>query len=630
MNWRQKVLEYFQAPFYHITLVEDRDSLLQDEIIVMELQSLGFEIIELDDHAVFRFWYENEYRNKETERYVLIKPKTNILSDVPYDIWSKGHQVSLRKGELFPNLSSSILKELDSRTLDSISLIDDIITKKSDSDTIDFILKRIYKLLYDSVENSAECLLLCISLHSLPYSVPKVIKDYLYSKLNSRKYLNPKLDIRELLNSSESLFSLLQREWNYYIKDGTPEKHAFNDPILQNALAGLFRFGKLTPVLVNKTHLFEHLFFGVTFDESKLLSGSLHEYINKMEQLLEGEVDRRGWVELCQLYGKAKLISFQNEISDNIILKLRSLEVSIDQKFARWLEVHYSALISLTDMHAPVMLHRVAEYMQLQESNKKAVIVMDGMSYVQWSQIKLDLQDFFVFDEKGTYAWIPTLTSVSRQAIFSGQIPQTYYDSIHTTAHEEREWKACWNRLGVSPLQVSYEKSLGQGVYDRTKIKSLSKASIKIAGLVIDTVDKLTHRTIQGQKGIYSQIDIWLKAGYLRSLVNDLLDEEFDVYITSDHGNKESVGIGSIREGILADTRGERVRIYDSYVIRERAAEKYSSLKWKEAGLPDNYFVLLAKSNEAFVKEAEIVVSHGSASMEEVVVPFIKVKKRMK
>ncbi len=192
----------------------------------------------------------------------------------------------------------------------------------------------------------------------------------------------------------------------------------------------------------------------------------------------------------------------------------------------------------------------------------------------------------------------------------------------------KKEWRACWAKYGIAPIHVTYEKSLGQREYNKSEIKALSKSSIKVAGLVVDIIDKLTHHTIQGHRGMQGQISIWLKTGYLQSLLHDLLDAGFDVYITSDHGNKESIGIGAIREGVLADTRGERVRVYNSEELRDRAVQKYSSQKWDSIGLPDEFFVLTAKSGEAFVKEGEVVVSHGGTSIEEVIVPFVRVKKR--
>lgn len=627
-NWRQKVLEHFQAPFYHITLVTDPDSLLQDEAIISELQKLGIDVVELQDRAVFRYWYESQYRPKPFNRYLLIHPKSDDISDIPYDIWVQGKHLSICKSELFPMLSAPIVQELDFRTLDALSLMDDIPVKRSDNDTIDFLLKRIYKLPYDTIDSAAEYILLCISRHQLPFTIPETIEKYLIDTLN-HKNSNLRLIISEFIQSSDALYSFLQQEWCNFLEKDTPEDHPFWDTKLQDTLAGLFRIGKLKPISFNKDSLPDSLLFGVKqLNEEQSQIVLINEHISQIEKMLELEIDRRGWVNLIGLFSTAKSIMLTLDTFSEISKKIRSLEQLIEERFALWLNNHYGALASLSDQHTPVMLHKVAEHVHLQGSPKKAIIVMDGLSFVQWSQVRSELQSSFDFIENGTFAWIPTLTSVSRQAIFSGEIPKTYYSTIHTTADEEKEWRACWAKYGIAPVHVTYERSLGQGEYNKSEIKALSKSSIKVAGLVVDIIDKLTHHTIQGHRGMHGQISIWLKTGYLQSLLEDLLEAGFDVYITSDHGNKESVGIGAIREGVLADTRGERVRIYNSEELRDWAAQKYSSQKWESIGLPDDFFVLAAKSGEAFVKEGEVVVSHGGTSIEEVIVPFVRVKKR--
>lgn len=627
-NWRQKVLEHFQAPFYPITLVIDPDSLLQDEAIISQLQKLGIEVVEFQDRAVFRYWYESQYRPNPFNRYLLIHPKSDDISDIPYEIWAQGKHISICKSELFPMLSAPIVQELDFRTLDALSLIDDIPVKRSDNDTIDFLMKRIYKLPYDTIDSAEECILLCISRHQLPFTMPETIEKYLVDALKHTNS-NPLMILSEFIQSSYALYSFLQQEWCNFLENDTPEGHPFWDTKLQDTLAGLFRIGKLKPTSFNKDSLPDSLLFGVKqLNEEQSHIVLINEHISQVEKMLELDIDRRGWVNLMGLFGTAKSIMLTLNSSSEIIKKLNSIEQLIEERFAFWLNNHYGALASLSDQHTPVMLHKVAEHMHLQGESKKAIIVMDGLSFIQWSQVRSELQSSYDFIENGTFAWIPTLTSVSRQAIFSGEIPKTYYSTIHTTANEEKEWRACWAKYGIAPIHVTYEKSLGQGEYNKSEIKALSKSSIKVAGLVVDIIDKLTHHTIQGHRGMQGQISIWLKTGYLQSLLHDLLEAGFDVYITSDHGNKESVGIGAIREGILADTRGERVRIYNSEELRDRAAQKYSSQKWDSIGLPNEFFVLAAKSGEAFVKEGEVVVSHGGTSIEEVIVPFVRVKKR--
>lgn len=644
-DWRQKVLESIQAPYSLITIAHDPDLLLQDEGIVCELQERGIEIADFQDRAVFRYWYESRNRLSGGGRHVLIRLQAGAVEDIPYDVWVQGHHVSLSKSALFPSLSAAVVRELDWHTMDALSSLEDIPVRRSDAETIDFVLKRIYKLTYDTVDTAAELLLLCIARHQLPFRMPEAAERHLSEALGRKALLVPRVDIARLFGSSDACFAFLQEEWHSFLAGGTPEGHAFWNPSLQNALAGLFRMGTLVPVRVETAGLPDALLFGVLRDEAFARRISIDEHISRIDKLLEQKTDRRGWIEIVRLFGRAKTSLFElgfedghsayspqravcMTAADQPHARLKALEQSIEAKFAVWLDAHYGALASLSDRHAPVMLHQAAEYVHLQGSPKKAIIVIDGMSFVQWSQIRSYLQSFFDFMENGVFAWIPTLTSVSRQAIFTGEMPRAYGETIHTTAGEEKAWKACWARYGAAPIHVTYEKSLGQGEYDRAEIKALAKPSIKAAGLVVDMIDKLTHNTIQGQLGMYSQIAIWLRGGYLQALLRDLLDAGFDVYITSDHGNKESVGIGAVREGVLADTRGERVRIYRSRELRDRAAGMYPSRSWKDAGLPDAFHVLIANYGEAYVKEGEAVVSHGGASIEEVIVPFVRVNKR--
>jgi hypothetical protein len=68
-----------------------------------------------------------------------------------------------------------------------------------------------------------------------------------------------------------------------------------------------------------------------------------------------------------------------------------------------------------------------------------------------------------IMRESAVFAWIPTLTSVSRQAIFSGRPPFYFPASIYSTNHEEKLWKKFWEECGLSRMDVSYQRGLGDG-----------------------------------------------------------------------------------------------------------------------------------------------------------------------
>jgi hypothetical protein len=206
--------------------------------------------------------------------------------------------------------------------------------------------------------------------------------------------------------------------------------------------------------------------------------------------------------------------------------------------------------------------------------------------------------------------------------MFAGEMPLNIADYLKNTSREDKLWNMFWFNQQLSKSNIHYAKSLGQGSLD-DDIQELSDARIRVAGLIVDTVDKLAHGEILGGKGLHGSMRIWLQEGYLPGLINRLTELGFHVYITSDHGNVASIGKGSPREGVLVEDAGERVRIYTSQEFQEHGAQKFDSVRWPAVGLPDDMYVLLAKGKTAFVQEGKTVIGHGGASITEVIVPFI-------
>lgn len=138
----------------------------------------------------------------------------------------------------------------------------------------------------------------------------------------------------------------------------------------------------------------------------------------------------------------------------------------------------------------------------------------------------------------------------------------------------------------------------------------------------------MMHGMELGLAGMHIQIALWAKDGFFSSLIHWLLDEGFDVFVTSDHGNIEAKGRGSLSEGVLAEMRGERVRVFNSVPAREAVlARVKDAFDWVPAGLPDNYLPLFLKDRTAFVPLGETVVGHGGCTIEELIVPFVWIRR---
>jgi hypothetical protein len=281
------------------------------------------------------------------------------------------------------------------------------------------------------------------------------------------------------------------------------------------------------------------------------------------------------------------------------------------------------------------MLHHLPRFLARQvgedRNAKIALIVVDGLAMDQWLVVRGALasrQPGFRFREQAVFAWIPSLTSVSRQATFAGKAPIFFPNSIQTTDKEPALWAQFWADQGFTSSGVVYIKGLGDGSLEIVS-EALSHPQARVAGLVVDKVDKIMHGMEMGTAGMHNQVCQWAKQPYLTTLLDLLLDRGFRVYLTSDHGNVEAEGCGRPAEGAVADLRGERVRVYPDAALRGKVKERFpAALEWDPVGLPEDYLALLAPARQAFVQEKLRTVSHGGISIEELIVPLVQIERR--
>jgi hypothetical protein len=296
------------------------------------------------------------------------------------------------------------------------------------------------------------------------------------------------------------------------------------------------------------------------------------------------------------------------------------------------MRLRYGSLANLVERDGrPVMLHHVARYLADRRASagesRLALLVVDGLAIDQWLVIRSELirtAPALHMEEAAVFAWVPTLTSVSRQSIFAGEIPLLYADSLATTGKEESHWRRFWEEFDVPLVSVGYRKNLGSqggpGVDDLA-----DHPRMQILGLVINTVDDIMHGMMLGTSGMHENVQLWASQGYLTRLIEQLLGSGFAVYLTADHGNIEAIGQGQPREGSLVETRGERARVYDSDLFREQVHRDFpESILWPGPGLPTNRRALLADGRSAFASKGSHTVSHGGIALEEVLVPFVR------
>jgi hypothetical protein len=266
------------------------------------------------------------------------------------------------------------------------------------------------------------------------------------------------------------------------------------------------------------------------------------------------------------------------------------------------------------------------------ENGKVALLLLDGVALNQWvvlRDILIQQRPGMKLHEDAVFAWLPTITPVSRQAAFAKKPPLYFPASIFSTDRDDKGWTQFWQDHGFSHSEVAYAKKLRDEENLPVVEEIATHPRIRVAGLVVDKIDKIMHGMELGAAGMHQQVRQWSKQGFLAKLLDCLLANDFSVTLTADHGNIEAVGCGRPGEGAIADQRGERVRVYPDTVLRSRVKTHFpDAIEWTPMGLPLDFLPLLAPGRSAFVTEGEKTVAHGGACIEEVIVPLARIRRR--
>src|SRR5262249_23858700 len=225
------------------------------------------------------------------------------------------------------------------------------------------------------------------------------------------------------------------------------------------------------------------------------------------------------------------------------------------------------------------------------------------------------------------FAWVPTLTSVTRQSIFAAEPPFYFPGSIETTSKERSHWLRFWEDQGAQKNAVELVTNI-KGADDPDLETALANPRLAVLGIIWNQIDDLVQTAIMKTAGLHLLVNKWVAEGHLQKLLLRLHQEGFVVYITADHGNVTATGIGNPREGVLAETKGKRVRVYDRTEFLEEVANKFpESVRWPNYGLPPTRYALLPGNLKAFTDVGNQVVSHGGIALEEVMVPFVAISR---
>lgn len=282
--------------------------------------------------------------------------------------------------------------------------------------------------------------------------------------------------------------------------------------------------------------------------------------------------------------------------------------------FLSYVEKSFGKLSASNSRTSPVIVSRAMEYMH-DHSDKFVIIVMDGMSEFDWQIIKSSFEGI-IYSKTNIFAMIPTTTSISRQCLLSNKYPSQLLEPWKQSK-EKQEFYSCANEMGYSDEQIGYERGYDAGF----------SSFVKCAAVIINDIDDMVHGQQQGRIGMFNDISVLAKQGELVKLTKRMLKAGFDVYITADHGNTPCVGRGKLmKTGVEIETKSRRMLVLKDFADKEAVLSKYSLIEYPKYYLSKEYDYLICGIGSSFDSKGEKVMSHGGISIDEVIVPFIKIK----
>ena len=668
ISWRDHILKGFPSSTHSLFLVADPDRLLTEEGIAGVLRERGYHVLSYGDPIGFRFVYESRYRpiaGASAVSPALIVRTEGEVRALPFDLLREGRVVELGLPALFPHLDYATVAALDLGDLDELYRAQRRWKPEpmGEDASRDWVLRHVFEVDPELVRNAADLLHLLLRRHASGRTLPAVLDAHFIRRLRDEgRFADWPLE--RIVPEREAFFAFLQERWAVHLDQLAAEgaggavqemmvsELTYSGPAVLpweqrdvRAYVGqLFTEGELRPVPhPAASWLAERgawIGIGVRADHDADERRRWERLLETLAGALPDETARHGdwlvfarsWAEGVALYSR-----LVHRPGDGWKERWQALRAKVDTRFTSWMLRSYGSLHNLPPV-SPAMVHHVprvlARTLADGAASRVALLVVDGLSLDQWRTMRTTLRDAhdggtpLRFHEEALFAWVPTLTSVSRQALLAGKSPLFFPSSIRTTDREAALWRSFWTDEGLAPEEIGYRRGIGNGNLDDLR-DLVRDPRLRAVALMVDTVDRIMHGMELGTAGMHNQVQQWTEGGFPRALLALLLEHGWAVYLTSDHGNTEATGIGSLSEGVAPETRGIRARVYGDAALRAAAnATVPAAIAWPGGGLPDGYLPLLAPAGGAFVRKGERRVGHGGVSIEEMIVPWVRVEFR--
>ncbi|MBK7032428.1 MAG: BREX-3 system phosphatase PglZ [Ignavibacteria bacterium] len=526
-SWRDTILKNFKPKISRLTLVADPDGLLTEEGMLTAIKDRGFDMIPFDDPIAFRYAYESQYRRKWdtgqcTDLVVVLRSAESQLDKLPFDLLKAGRQLPLALHQFFPKLNYKVIAGLDREYLDAV---DEAYQQHdgnqlTERETKEFVLMHCFGIVPKLVKTPVQLLKELMSLHSRKVLLPDFLEEHLLESL-TKEATFANWPLADILTSREKFLRFLQYEWKLFLASLSDKSQQSRVPFSHEDVRAyidtFFLDASLTPVgRDDVTDLPAWVMTGVAHDPRADAVRRFQGLREKFESTLPvADVSHKEWQQAAQRWAELVVLRWEwdEALDDADRTAWASLHTKVEDSFGQWMKNRYGSLHNLPYQQQPVMVHQISRFMAFERNRKKlpkiALLVLDGLAFDQWLLLKKNLEatdKAWRFQESTAFAWIPTLTSVTRQSIFAREPPLYFPASLETTSKERTHWLRFWYDQGVQKNAVELVTNI-KGADDSDLELALTNPRLSVLGIIWNRIDNFVHSSEKLHLCIFSSMN---------------------------------------------------------------------------------------------------------------------------
>lgn len=375
---------------------------------------------------------------------------------------------------------------------------------------------------------------------------------------------------------------------------------------------------------------------------------------------LNSNPDYNEWMDIYK-----KLVYWELEMakSDSPEMQevLHSQKNEANTEFFKFISKNYANWVNPKSQDSPIMSHSLIQFKVLPHLEKGTplfFVLIDNLRFDQWKAIQPTFAESFrILEEDCFYSILPTATQYARNAIFSGMLPVDIEKNFPVqwknddeqggkNLHEEEFLRSQLKRLGKTDIKASYTKVLNNqaGLDLVNNIHNLLNNDLNV--IVYNFVDMLSHartemevlKELAGDENSYRSITAsWFEHSPLHQALRKISEKNIRLILATDHG---SVRVKTPCKVVGDKQTTTNLRYKHGRNLNYEPKEVLAYRDPRVAGLPvptvnssyifakEDGFLCYPNNYNYYVNYYRNTFQHGGVSLEEMIVPVIKMVSR--